>query len=291
MTAALRGRDPRALLTATGWIIGIAAAIVVWAAFTSSGGTPVDAHYYWAADPANLYPHPEAGEHNGYNYSPAFEFVVAWGRLFPFEVFVAIWRAILLAALVYMAGPLTIFVLFLPPVASEINAGNIQILLALAIVLGFRWPGTWAFVVLTKVTPVVGFLWFILRRQWRACAIAGGVTLGIAAVSFISNPAAWSGWFALLTGAPAPAVAPYYLSFWTRLPFAIAFVVFGAWRGYRWPVVVASTLALPVYYYISTSMLVGVLPFLREASGRWLDERAARTATVTPEPEAGATAA
>ena len=41
---------------------------------------PVDVRYYWAADPANLYPHPELAEHNGYNYSPAFEFVVGWGR-------------------------------------------------------------------------------------------------------------------------------------------------------------------------------------------------------------------
>ena len=65
------------------------------------------------------------------------------GGASPFEVFIAIWRAALLAAVVYLAGPLTLLVLFLSPVASEINAGNIQILLALAIVLGSasRAPG------------------------------------------------------------------------------------------------------------------------------------------------------
>ena len=105
---------------------------------------------------------------DGYYYSPAFEFVVGWGRLLPFEVFVAIWRAILLGILVYLAGPFTIFVLFTVPVASEINAGNIQLMLALAVVLGFRWQATWAFVVLTKLTPGIGALWFALRRQWRA---------------------------------------------------------------------------------------------------------------------------
>ncbi len=273
MTAIRRG-DAVSLLRATGWIVGIVAAILVWVEFTRSGGQPVDVRYYWAADPANLYPHPELGEGNGYNYSPAFEFVVAWGRALPFEVFVAIWRAVLLAALVYLAGPLTIFVLFLPPVASEINAGNIQMLLALAVVLGFRWPGAWAFVLLSKLTPGVGVLWFVLRRQWRACIIAGGVTGAVALASFIVLPDAWSGYIALLTGEPAPAVSPYYLGFWTRLPFAIAFVAFGAWRGYRWPVVVAATLALPVFYYISPSMLVGTLPFLREAVGRRLATRA-----------------
>lgn len=271
---AIRGGDAMAILRATGWIVGIAAAILVWVEYTRSGGQPVDVRYYWAADPANLYPHPELGEGNGYNYSPAFEFVVAWGRTLPFEVFVAIWRAVLLAALVYLAGPLTIFVLFLPPVASEINAGNIQILLALAVVLGFRWPGAWAFVLLSKLTPGVGVLWFALRREWRACVIVGAVTGVVALASFLLVPDAWPGYLALLTGEPAPAVSPYYLGFWTRLPFALAFVAFGAWRGYRWPVVVASTLALPVFYYISPSMLVGTLPFLREALARRVAMRA-----------------
>ena len=259
------GRDSLVLL-------GIIAAVVYWLYLTQTGGAPVDAHAFWAADPDNLYAHDELAR-DGYYYSPAFEFVIGWARLLPFEVFVAIWRAILLAALIWLAGPFTILVLFTVPVASEINAGNIQILLALAIVLGFRWPATWSFVVLTKLTPGVGALWFALRRQWRAFAIAVGATLAIAGVSFVLNPDAWVDYVALLTGSPAPAVSPYYLTFWQRLPFALAFIAFGAWKGYRWPVVVGSTLALPVYYIISTSMLVGVLPYLREALGRLWEER------------------
>ena len=254
-------------------IVGIVLAAWVWLEFTRSGGQPVDVRYYWAANPADLYPHPELGEHNGYNYSPAFELVVAWGRNLPFEVFVAIWRAVLLAALVYMAGPFTILVLFAVPVASEVNAGNIQILLALAVVWGFRWPGTWAFVILTKLTPGVGLLWFAVRREWRAVGIALAVTAVVAGIAFVLRPGAWLGYLELLTRAPAPAVAPYYLTFWQRLPFALAFIVFGAWRGYRWPVVVGATLALPVYYIISSSMLVGVIPFLREALGREIERR------------------
>jgi hypothetical protein len=104
-------------------------------------------------------------------------------------------------------------------------------------------------------------------------AIALGVTAGVAGVSFLLGPDRWFDYLALLTGAPAPAVSPYYLTFWQRLPFAIAFIVLGAWRGYRWPVVVGATLALPVYYIISTSMLVGVLPFAREELGRRVEER------------------
>jgi hypothetical protein len=270
-------------------LIGIIAAIVYWVYLTKTGGAPVDVRAYWAADPANLYPHPEAGEKNGFNYSPLFDTLVGPGRLLSFEAFVAIWRAILLVALVYLAGPFTIFVLFTVPVASEINAGNIQILLALAIVKGFRWPATWSFVLLTKVTPGIGLLWFALRRQWRALAIAFGFTAALVAVSFLGRPGTWFDYLALWTTEPAPAVSPYYLSLWQRLPFAIAFIVFGAWRGYRWPVVVGSTLALPVYYIISTSMLVGVLPYLREALGRILAERQApaHAMDVQPTPAAG----
>jgi hypothetical protein len=260
-------------------LLGILAAALYWWYLTTTGGDPVDVRAYWAADPANLYGGALSGETtNAYLYSPAFEFVVGWWRWLPFEVFVAIWRAILLALLVWMAGPFTIFVLFTVPVASEINAGNIQIMLAAAIVIGFRFPASWAFVLLTKVTPGIGLLWFALRRRWRDLAIALGVTAAIVAVSFVLHPDRWFDYVALLSGGPAPGVAPYYLPFWVRLGPALAFIVFGAWRGYRWPVVVGSTLALPVFYTISPAMLVGVLPFAREALGRLLDGRDSRPA-------------
>lgn len=266
-------------------LLGILAAVTYWIYLTAGGGLPVDVRYYWAADPHNLYPHPEAGEGNGYNYSPAFEFVVGWWRGIPFEVFAAIWRAILLAMLVYLAGPFTLFVMLTVPVASEINAANIQIPLALAVVLGFRWPATWAFVILSKLTPGIGLLWFLLRREWRHLALALGATALIAAVSFVLMPDAWFGYLRLLTGAPAPAVAPYYLPLWTRLPVAVAFIAGGAVSGKRWPVVVGATIALPVYYITSSAMFVGVLPFLRQALGRLLDQRAVGTqpAAVTGE--------
>ena len=67
----------------------------------------------WEANPADLYPHPERLQQNGYNYSPAFELVVGWGRHLSFEQFTAIWRALLLVTLVWLAGPFTVFLLFL----------------------------------------------------------------------------------------------------------------------------------------------------------------------------------
>jgi hypothetical protein len=250
--------------------LGVLAAVTYWWYLTANGGQPVDAHAYWVANPDSLYAHPELLEGNGYNYSPAFEVIAGWGRVLSFETFVAIWRALLLITLVWLAGPFTLFVLLLPPVATEVNAGNIQFLLAAAIVLGFRWPATWAFVLLTKVSPGIGLLWFAFRREWRKLAIAVGVTMAIALVTFAIWPDRWFGWLRLLTAGSPPPVSPYYLSIWLRLPFAVGLVALGAWRGWKWPVIVAATLALPVFYYLSPSMFVGVLPSLRGALGRWL---------------------
>jgi len=177
-----------------------------------------------------------------------------------------------------------------------VNAGNIQLLLAAAIVLGFRgtvgraggerdaagrallpratlWPATWAFVLLTKVTPGVGLLWFALRWRWRDLAVALGATAVIAGVTFALWPDRWFDWFALLTAGSPPPVPPFYLPFLPRFVAAIAIVIVAAWRGWRWPVVVAGTLALPAFYTLSPSMLVGVLPFVREALGRWASAR------------------
>lgn len=267
-----------ASLTFTG--LGIILAGFYWLQLTIGIGSPSDVHAYWVADPNNLYPPAETILHqDAYLYSPAFELVVGWGRHLSFEMFSALWRALLLVVLVFLAGPFTILALILMPgVASEVNAGNIQLPMAAAIVLAFRrgpwWPGLWAFVLLTKITPGVGLLWFAARRQWRALAVALGVTAAITLVTFAIWPDRWLGWIRLLTdgGTPEP-LAPYYLPFLPRMLAAVAIVLVGAWRGWRWPVVVGATLALPAFYILSPSMLVGVLPFLRQAMGRWVQQR------------------
>ena len=261
------------ILRIVGWAVGIAFAAYYWWFLTSTGGNAVDAHAYWAADPNALYGSPaDPVEHGSYLYSPAFELVIGWGRLVPFEVFAAIWRAVLLVALVWLAGPLTLPVLLFVPVASEVNAGNIQLLLAAAVVAGFRYPASWAFVLLTKFTSGVGLLFFLFRREWRPLAIALGVTLLIVVLTAALWPDRWVAYVQfVLFGAPnLPSVPPYYLPLLVRLPIAVVIVAIGAWRCWRWTVVVAATIALPIFYVPSLAMFVGVLPFVRRGAGRWL---------------------
>ena len=98
-----------------------------------------------------------------YVYSPAFLEVIAPLRALSWTAFVAVWTAMLLGAVLYLTGPRLLWLGVLVA-SAELYGGNISLFLALAIVLGFRWPATWAFVILTKVTPGIGLLWFALRR-------------------------------------------------------------------------------------------------------------------------------
>ena len=275
------------LLRAAGWILAIGFAAYYWWYLTSSGGNAVDAHAYWAADPNHLYGNAaDPVEHGSYLYSPAFELVVGWGRALPFEVFAAVWRAVLLVTLVWLAGPLTLPVLLFVPVASEVNAGNIQILLAAAIVAGFRYPGTWAFPLLTKFTCGIGLLWFAVRREWRHLGVALATTALVAALSFVLWPGRWLDYLAFVTqGAPnLPAVPPFYWPLAIRLPIALVITVVAAIRGWRWGIVVGAVIALPIFYIPSIAMFVGVLPYVRAAGSRWLVRRLAPSPARPPGP-------
>jgi hypothetical protein len=278
------------LLRVSAWAIGIGFAIAYWYFLTSTGGNAVDAHAYWAADPNNLYGSPaDPVEHGSYLYSPAFELVIGWGRLLPFDVFAAIWRAVLLVVLVWLAGPLTLLVLLFVPVASEVNAGNIQILLAAAVVAGFRFTGAWALVLLTKFTSGIGLLWFAIRREWRSLAIALASTAAVVALTFALWPDRWIAYLHfVLFGAPnLPAVPPFYWPLAIRLPIALVVVAIGSLRGWRWAIVAGSTIALPIFYIPSIAMFVGVLPYLRttfaKAAARRLAPPTSPTSRAAPE--------
>lgn len=228
-------------------------------------GRPVtaqDARSYWGFDYADLY----AGRSDwnaigAYPYSPAFAQLLFPLNLLPWPVFVAAWTAILIGAVWLLTGP-EYLLLGLAVGAMEIAGGNISLLLALAIVAGLRHPWTWSFVLLTKITPGVGLLWFAVRREWRQLAIAIGATAAIALASFVLNPGAWRDWVDLLRANTAKggtwAAIPVPLL--VRGPLGVLLIVWGARRGQRWTVPVGAMLALPALWYGSLSMLLAVIP-------------------------------
>lgn len=257
--------DPRlgALLAVGLWLAVVALAAPIGRTF----GTGQDAIAYWSAQLADPYANSEWTVPPGYVYSPAFLQLVSPLTRLPWIAFMGAWAAILLVALRTLTGRRW-FVLGLLAATVEIAGGNISLLLGLAIVAGFRWPAAWAFVLLTKITPGVGLLWFAVRREWRSLAIALGATALVVAVSATLMPSAWLQWIDVLQRATKYDVtaAGVPLPFILRLPFAIGLVVWGARTDRRWTVPVASMLALPALWYGSLSMLLAVIP-LRTPAG------------------------
>jgi hypothetical protein len=152
-----------------------------------AGITPVDAWNYWNADPYT-------SVHD--RYSPAFYVVTAPLRALPWEAFVSIWTALHLVAIAWL-GPWTIVFAF-----DDIIRGNVTTFLAVALVLAVQGrPWAWAAVLLTKVTPGVGLLYHVGRREWRAVVIAIGTTLGLVAITWPTG--LWPEWFDALAAAPS----------------------------------------------------------------------------------------
>lgn len=234
----------------------------------STPGWFIDAHAYWAASLADPYHISTVGQADAYLYSPAFIQAIAPLHLFPASVFTALVLLVGLASLWALCGRWAGLLLFLfPPVFFELADGNINIALALAVVAGFRWPGLWSAVLLTKVTPGIGLLWFAVRREWRPLGIAVAVTAAIAAASFALAPGLWVDWAGVLLsngqdGAGVNLLGPI----WLRLPAAALLVAWGALTDRRWTVVAGATLATPALSWVSISMLVGVVPLLRRGN-------------------------
>ena len=243
-------------LAATAWLL----IVLLSAPWGRLWGTGQDAYCYWFPSLADPYARSDWTDPIAYVYSPAFLQVLQPIRILPWQAFMAAWTLILLGALVVLTGRRWLAV-GVALALMELAGGNIHLLLAAAIVLGFRWPWTWSLVLLTKITPGIGLLWFVVRQEWRNLGIALGGTLAIVAVSFVLLPEAWFAWGEVLSrvagrdGTWAAVPIPFAL----RLPVAIALVVWGAWTGRRWTVPVAGMLALPALWYGGLSMLLAVI--------------------------------
>jgi hypothetical protein len=256
---------------------GAAVAIAFWALVVVFAepwgrlwGTGQDARCYYQATLDDPYLHSEWNDPIAYVYSPAFLQLVSPLTALPWQAFMAAWTAILVGCVAFLTGPRLLAVgLLFPFTAMEVAGGNVSLLLAVAIVIGFRWPAAWAIVLLTKITPGIGLLWFAVRGEWRALAIAGGATVAIAGLSYLVLPNAWPRWFEVIAanagkgGTWASVPIPLVL----RLPVAVALVVWGARTDRRWTVPVASMLALPALWYGGISMLLAVIPLLPGREG------------------------
>ncbi len=207
------------------------------------------------------------GQSSQYIWSPAFAQLTAPLRLLPFPVFLAMVRALELASLIAMAPYGAWVALGMEPVAAEVNAANINLILIACVVASIRWPAAWVLPLLTKPSMGVGMLWYAARGEWRKLAIALGVTGVIAIISFAVDPAAWWAWLEALehhglSGGPGI----LSVSVWARLPVAAIIVIWGARTDRPWTVPLAAIIGIPRTYLLTIAMLVGLIPLLRSGS-------------------------
>ncbi len=257
----------------------VAFLILVIVAFdVADGSIGFDAHAYWLAWHHHLYG--AAPEHlDAYLYSPVFAEAIWPLTLLPWAVFCTLWLATVAGVYLWLLAPLPLrwrIPLFLI-CGLDIIAGNVWSFFALVLVLGFRRPGLWALPLLTKVTPIVGPVWFAVRREWRSLAIALGVTFGLAAVSFALGPDLWHRWFTLLlhpdrfshakSGDIRPLLYPSTpLMLAVELPIALGLTVYAARTDRKWLLPVAMLFANPVFT-ANAFVLLAAIPRLREQSG------------------------
>jgi len=260
---ALRRRALRDGLIISSWLATAFVLILVIYVGRSLG---YDAFSYWSIDLDDLYGRAMSSNFalGAFRYTPPIAFLFAPLGLLPWWLFLLLWEAVMVATVLWLGGRWALILLALPPVALELYHGNVHLLMAAAIALGFRYPWTWAFVILTKVTPGVGLLWFAVRREWRSLAIALGATIAVSVVSAVVAPNYWSEWVgSLFSNLNEPQHYSIPLAAQIRIPIAAAIVIWGARTDRPWTVAVAATLGLPIIWPHGLVVALAAIPFLR----------------------------
>lgn len=227
----------------------------------AAGTVGFDALSYWIYsidDPYRI----THGTMGSFVYSPVAARLFQANSLLPWWQFLWLWEAGLLATALWLGGRRWwLAVLAFPPVALELYHGNIHLLIAAAIALGFRYPAAWAFVLVTKVTPGVGLIWFVVRREWRNLAIALGVTAALVAVSLVVDFRLWQEWIdreVLVSLRQPPNQPQIEIPLLLRLPAAGLLVAWGGLTDRKWTVPLAAALAMPVLWIAAFSVLAAL---------------------------------
>ena len=224
----------------------------------------VDAHAYWAASRGELYRSAPTTV-DAFLYSPAFMHLITPVVWLPWPLF---------AAVVLGAAGLT-FAYLLAPLGwrwgvplwlcctGEILTGNIFWVLALVALFGRRVPSLWVVPLLTKITPGVGLLWFLVRRQWAALAVAAATLVVVVGLSYAVAPGLWQAWVDFLlhnagssTHSVGSRIVPPPV---VRFPLAIVLVAWGARKERPWTLPVGMLLATPVIGLGSFTILAALV--------------------------------
>jgi hypothetical protein len=242
------------------------AGVLVLSVFMLSDGPGYDFFAYYSVDPADPYAVKEG--FGAYHYAPPLVWLAGPLKLLPWPLAYWAWFAILLAVLVWLARDWALAWLAFPPVASELFHGNIHLLIAAALVLSLRHPAAYAFLALSKVSPGVSALWWVVRREWRNLAIALGASLAVIALSVLIAPDNWTAWLGHISSEANRAPNLIAVPLLIRFPVAAALVAYAGWRDRPLLMPFAVVLALPLLWLHGLAVLVALTPLLRQTARR-----------------------
>jgi hypothetical protein len=248
-------------ITAIGavWCFLIVFGVVAYGLCGNTQTVPCDAYSFWAADST-----PYTWETNlEYRYSPAFLWLVYPFQAFPFEVFLGVWTAAHVAALIWLRAG---WILIVPGLNEDVLRGNISTFLAVGAVLAIQHSAAWWVpALLTKITPAVGLVWHAVRGEWRSVATCAAVTAAIAGIGFLIAPDLWIGWIGSLATADSTYEVGHPLGpLPVRVAIAAVVVALGARTSRAWLVPIAMFLAVPGLWAFNWGLLAAVPRLLRD---------------------------
>ena len=243
------------------WLASIGIALI-FLRFGTQGTFGQDSHAYWLAlQRDDLY---LAGptELDAYLYSPLFaQLLIPLGML-TWPAFQGIWLAAGIGATLWLVKPLPLR--WAVPAAltasTDLIIGNIYVFLAVTIALAVRAPYVWIFGILTKITPGVGLIWMLARREYRAVMHVGVAVVVLIGISAAADPRAWADWIELL--ATSKSGDPTFIP---RCVLAVGLAIWGARRHPAW-LAVAVTVATPVFSAAACFVPLLAIPRLVEGS-------------------------
>ena len=300
VAAFARARWPAADGKPAGWVLRLTPLLVVLVTATSFtfAGVASDLTidylgwdsraYYDALRSPDPYAGAAVGVIGSFLYPPPFLQLLAPAGHLPWPAFMFGWTALLAGVAVAMLRRVprryrTMWPLLVLLAGADIWAGNINLLIAYAAVVGVSVPAAWAGLALTKVTPGVGALWLAFRGRWPEFGVALIVTVAGAAASFVAAPQLWGDWLSVVfsEGAGGGYAASVPVPLFIRLPLAVVVLWWAARTNRAWLVPCACLLALPVIWFNGLSLLLASAALLEARPQPAASQAAARAEAVT----------
>ncbi len=241
-------------------VVSVSVAVLVVDRF----GFGNDAHAYWLVWHEDDRYSRAPDTVDAYLYSPAFAQLIWPLAQLPWPVFGLIFTLAPAIAFAWLLKPLSKHVAIACWLMTmpEIVSGNVYWLLALAAAVGLRHPSTWTIMAMTKITPCLGPVWFLVRGEWRRLGVTVFALAVVTGISYAIQPQAWHDWIVFLLenraasdGSLGGSIFPPLV---VRFPCAVMLLVWGALGGRFWTIPVAMVLSTPVIGIASFTMLCAI---------------------------------